>query len=114
MDSKNEKVEALWLEVFPYKSKHSLLTAGVYRPPYASNNTEKGKMLESHIENAYLLIKEMILLGDYNVNFLSSTGFKKHHLVKILHNFNLTQVINSITRPLSKTCLDHACHPGNT
>ena len=112
MDSKNEKVEALWLEVFPYKSKRSLLTAGVYRPP--SNNTEKGKMLGSHIENAYLLIKEMILLGDYNVNFLSSTGFKKHHLVKILHNFNLTQVINSITRPLSNTCLDHACHPGNT
>ena len=112
MDSENEKVEALWLEVFSYKSKRSLLTAGVYLPP--SHNTEQGKMLGSNIENAYFLNKEMILLGDYNVNFLSSTGFKKHHLVKILYNFNLTQVINSITRPLSKTCLDYACHPGNT
>ncbi|CAH3118261.1 unnamed protein product [Pocillopora meandrina] len=36
-------------------------------------------MLGSNIENAYLLIKEMILLGDYNVNFLSSTGYKQHH-----------------------------------
>ena len=27
--------------------------------------------------------------------------------MKILHSFNLTHVLNSITRPLSKTCLDH-------
>ena len=55
----------------------------------------------------------MILLGDFNGNFLSSTDFKKHHLVKILHSFNLTQVVNNITRPLSKTCLDHiwCSHP---
>lgn len=43
MDLESDKVEALWLEVFPYKSKRSLLTAGVYRPP--SNNTEQDKML---------------------------------------------------------------------
>ena len=38
---------------------------------------------------------------------------KKYHLVKILHSFNLTQVVNSITRPLSKTCLNHiwCSHP---
>ena len=53
MDLENNKVEALWLEVFPYKSKHFLLTAGVYRPP--SNNTEQDKILGSNIENAYLL-----------------------------------------------------------
>ena len=97
--------KALWLEVFPYKSKRSLLTAGVYRPP--SNNAEQDKMLGINIENAYLLNKEMILLGDFNVNFLSYIDFKKHYLVKILHSLNLTQVVNSITRPLSKTCLDH-------
>ena len=111
MDLGSDIVEALWLEVFPYKSKRSLLTAGVYRPP--SNNAEQDKMLGINIENAYLLNKEMILLGDFNVNFLSYIDFKKHHLVKILHSLNLTQVVNSITRPLSKTCLDHiwCSHP---
>lgn len=63
MDLESDKVEALWLEVFPYKSKRSLLTAGVYRPP--STNTEQDKMLGTNIENAYLLNKEMILLGDF-------------------------------------------------
>ena len=111
MDLESDIVEALWLEVFPYKSKRSLLTAGVYRPP--SNNAEQDKMLGINIENAYLLNKEMILLGDFNVNVLSYIDFKKHHLVKILHSLNLTQVVNSITRPLSKTCLDHiwCSHP---
>ena len=49
---------------------------------------------------------------DY-LNFLSYIDFKKHYLVKILHSLNLTQVVNSITRPLSKTCLDHiwCSHP---
>ena len=111
MDLESDIVEALWLEVFPYKSKRSLLTAGVYRPP--SNNAEQDKMLGINIESAYLINKEMILLGDFNVNFLSYIDFKKHYLVKILHSLNLTQVVNSITRPLSKTCLDHiwCSHP---
>ena len=64
-------------------------------------------MMGSNIENAHLLNKEMIFLGNFNVNFSSSTDFKEHHLLKIVHSFNLTQVVNSITRPLSKTPLDH-------
>ena len=63
MDLESHKVEALWLEVFPYKSKRSLLTAAVYRPP--STNKEQDKMHGSNIEDAYLLNKEMILLGDF-------------------------------------------------
>ena len=47
------------------------------------------------------------------MTFSFSPDFKKYHLVKILHSFNLTQVVNSITRPLSKTCLNHiwCSHP---
>ena len=47
------------------------------------------------------------------MTFSFPPNFKKYHLVKILHSFNLTQVVNSITRPLSKTCLNHiwCSHP---
>ena len=36
--------EVLWIEVFPFKSKRSLLVAGVYRPP--SSNCSYNVMLE--------------------------------------------------------------------
>ena len=52
----------------------------------------------------------MILLGDFSYLPLI---LKNTTLLKILHSFNLTQVVNNITRPLSKTCLDHiwCSHP---
>ena len=109
MDLESDKVETLRSEVFPYKSKHSLLTAGVYRSP--SNNTEEDKMVGSNIENAYLLNKEMILRGDFNVILLCYTELKKHHC----ENFTqLRSDVNSITRPLSKTCLSFFCGGGAT
>lgn len=75
VDLESDGVEALWIEIYPCKSNRSLLVAGLYRPP--SNNKEQDKKLGDNIENAYLLNKEMILLGDFNVNYLSP-DFKKH------------------------------------
>ena len=100
-----------WISSLKQKQRMDLENNNVYRPP--SNNTEQDKILGSNIENAYLLNQEIILLEDLNVTFSFSPDFKKYHLVKILHSFNLTQVVNSITRPLSKTCLNHiwCSHP---
>ena len=71
------------------------------------------KVLGRNIENVYLLNKEMILLGDFNVDFMCTNNFSKHEFIKILTNLNMTQLVNDITRPFSKSCLDHiwCSHP---
>ena len=61
----------------------------------------------------HLLNKEIILLGDINICYLCNKKFGKHPFIKTLHNLNLSQIVKVITRPLSKTCLDHiwSSHP---
>ena len=65
-------LETLSLETCSYKSKHSLLIAGVYRPPSyeAAENNRVGK----NIENAQLLNREIIILGDFNIDFFRGSG----------------------------------------
>jgi hypothetical protein len=103
-------LEALWLEVCPYNSKRSLFIAGIYRPP--SYKVDEDKKLGKNIENVYLLSKEMVLLGDFNVDYFAK-GFHKHKLIKTLNNLNMSQLVNDITRPVSKSCLNHiwCSHP---
>ena len=57
--------------------------------------------------------KELVILGDFNIDYLNPDSFLKHDLVKTLLNLNLTQLVKCITRPLSNTYLDHiySSHP---
>ena len=104
-------LEVLWLETCPYKSKRPLLIGGAYRPP--SCKAADDKRLGKNIENVHLLNRETILLGDINIDYLCTAKFEKHSLVKTLRNLNMSQLVMEITRPLSKTCLDHiwCSHP---
>ena len=61
-DLENLDLEVIWLEVFPIKSKRSLFISGIYCPPWYSLADDF--RLEKNIEQAYLLSKEPILLGD--------------------------------------------------
>ena len=61
-DLENLDLEVIWLDVFPIKSKRSLFISGIYRPPWYSLADDI--RLEKNIEQAYLLNKEPILLGD--------------------------------------------------
>ena len=105
LDLETNDIEALWLEVYPHKSKRSLLISGVYRPPSVKQeyNINSGK----NIENAHLTNMELIVMGDLNYDFLNSTCFYKQDLVKVLRDLNLNQMVNVVTRPVSGTCLDH-------
>ncbi|XP_031575398.1 uncharacterized protein LOC116309015 [Actinia tenebrosa] len=104
-DLEDSNIEAVWLEGYPFKSKRPILFAGVYRPP--SNSKEKDELLEKNIESAYLLNLETIAIGDINVNYLASSTFKKHCLVRALTSMNFKRLVTQVTRPISKTCLDH-------
>ena len=68
--------------------------------------------LENAMERLYLTNKEIILLGDININYLDENE-RKHRLIKTFSNLGLHQLINEITRPASQSCLDHVytTHP---
>ena len=106
-----DSVESLWLTVCPHNSKRSILVGGVYRPP--SSDKEHDLKIEQNIEMAYLRKQEMIIVGDFNINALDSRLYSKHRLIKSLKSMHLTQLVSTITRPTSKTCLDHVytSHP---
>ena len=48
-DLEDSNLEILWLEIAPFKSKRSLLLAGIYRPP--SSTRADDITLENNIEN---------------------------------------------------------------
>ena len=90
-DLESDDVEAIWLEVFPYKSKRSLFIGSVYRPP--SYKAHENQKLGKNIENVYLKNKETILLGDLNVDYLNSSDFNKHKFIKTLLSLELNNLI---------------------
>lgn len=107
----NDEVESLWLNINPHKSKRPLLVGAIYRPP--GSTVEADTKLELNIEDAYLRNQETYVVGDFNINYLDSVAYNKHHLGKALKSLNLSQVITTVTRPVSSTCLDHVytTHP---
>ena len=51
-------------------------------------------------------------MGDFNLNYFDKT-YNSHRLAKALKTMALSQIVTSVTRPKSGTCLDHcyASHP---
>lgn len=105
LDLEEDSVEVMWLEVYPYRSKRSLLLAGCYRPPSSSKDDDS--KFEKVIERTYLKSIEVILTGDFNIDFINTNTYNKNKLAKSLSHMNFNQVINSVTRPISGSCLDH-------
>jgi hypothetical protein len=71
IDLESKDTESIWFEICPHKSKRSLdlLVSGVYHPPSAKK--EYNIILEKNIENAYLENKELVILGDFNIDYLN-------------------------------------------
>ena len=105
VDLEVDDLEVMWLEVYPFKSKRSLLISVVYRPPNFTNTNDS--QLEENFEQAYLTGQEVIMMGDFNIDFCDKNRFSKHHLSKELKAMNFKQLVNGVTRPASQTCLDH-------
>jgi len=49
-----------------------------------------------------MLNREIIILGDFNIDSLSTEKFRKHPLVKAMRNLIMSQFLNGITRPVAK------------
>ena len=104
-DLESAEVEAIWLEVCPYKSKWSIILGSFYRPP--SSKKDDDIKIEELIERVHLLNKETIIVSDINIDYKDRKNYDKHRLARGLHGMNFKQLVDFITHPVSKTCLDH-------
>ena len=72
----------------------------IYRLP--SSNNANDIDIESNIEGVHLQNKETIIVSDINMDYIS-----KHKLAKGLRSMHFKQLVDFITHPISKSCLDH-------
>ena len=54
-----------------------------------------------------MLNEETIIVSDINIDYKDRKNYDKHRLAKGLRGMNFKQLVDFITRPVSKTCLDH-------
>ena len=112
-DLETNELEAIWLEIKLNKQK-SFLVCYCYRPP--SSTVDWISNMENTIEKAFLLNKEVILLGDFNFNLLQSNTQSKTW-VRTISSLHLNQIIDQPTRvtDTSETLIDHVYTnvPGN-
>ena len=71
MDLEVDNVECLWIEIFQHKAKSFLLTS-VYRPPDGSKylTSNFNNTLDEILETVSSESKEIIMMGDINVNYI--------------------------------------------
>ena len=105
-DLETEEIETLWLEVKNNKQKPFLLCY-CYRPPSATSTWMES--FESMMELAILEAKEIIVMGDFNVNVMNDSSSTRNWLLTT-GSSNLTQLVTKPTRvtPTSETLIDHA------
>ena len=96
-------IESIWLE-FNIDSQ-KLLFAAIYRPP---NDKQFIKNIES-VLNIIHHRKNILLMGDLNIDLAKENLPLTISLNKTLNNFNLTNTIRSFTRVTerSSTLIDH-------
>ena len=104
-------IEALWLEVHLAHCKQFLVGC-VYRPP--SSNVQYVEELCSMLIRVTDMAREVYVLGDFNIDWLSESCPLRKKLNSTALICNLTQMVNKPTRVhcneagrTSATCIDH-------
>ena len=111
LDLEMSGVDAIWVEIFLPKPRGFPLGT-FYRPPNSSDhyNKEFITKVESILELASLNSTEVILMVDFNCDFLAKRTYHQEckHLKSLFKTFNFTQFIDQPTRvsATSSTCLD--------
>ena len=105
-DLETEDTEILWLEVKNNRQKPFLLCY-CYRPPSATSAWIES--FEKSMEHANLEAKEIIVIGDFNINVINDTNSTRNWLLTT-DSLNMTQLVKKPTRvtATSETLIDHA------
>ena len=104
-DLEHDHCESLWIEVKIPQQK-SFTVGYFYRPP--SVDREWLTNIENTLEKAYLENKELILFGDFNINFVNGVC-SNNSWTQITNCYNLVQLVTEHTRvtQTSATTIDH-------
>ncbi len=101
-----DDIECVWAEI-KYPNSPGILVCAVYRAPDYSLNMFMERF-EPIMETAFMENKELIVLGDFNMDY--TNGFDDHQGWKLfIESFSLYQMINTPTRVTeeSATIIDH-------
>ena len=100
-DLECDGIELLWIEIMPPRCV-SFLVCFVYRPPKTISRIDR--YIASNIENALCLGSDIYVLGDFNLDIMKVRNYSLYNDLVLL---GLDQLIHEVTRPESKSCLDH-------
>ena len=107
LDLENDKIECIWIEVL-CKSSKNFLVCCMYRPPSGSRYLpdDLNDQLHDMLSLATRDDKEIIMLGDVNVNYLVKDNNKDFK--EILNLLGLKQLVKEATRicDTTKTLID--------
>ena len=103
-DLECERIECVWLEIFPINSK-SFLVGNIYRHP--NETVSWNEHLDNMCDKILECEKELYLLGDFNRDLMQEVI--KNNWLEYMESFGLYQVINVPTRVTdqSATLIDH-------
>ena len=90
LDLQRSNIETMWFEMRPCH-KRSFLLCFVYRKP--SELVEWIDKFESELSNAISFNSDIVLTGDFNMNFLSPYKPSQKWL-SILETYYLKQIVN--------------------
>ena len=96
----NHNVESIWLEIY-LKNTKPILAGFLYRNP-AERVNWRDRFI-SMMDQVTLESKEIILLGDFNIDLLKP----QRPWIQTYESYNLTQLIDQPTRLKSGTSIDH-------
>ena len=103
-DLECERIECVWLEIFPTNCK-SFLIGNIYRHPNETVNWNEG--FDNYLDKVLECEKEMYLMGDFNRDLMQTNI--KQSWVEYMESFGLHQTVNMPTRVTdqSATLIDH-------
>ncbi len=103
-DLRHHALEVEWIEITHPKTQ-PLLIANVYRP---ESPVQWYEDFTSISDKAFTEGKEMIIIGDINLDYLKPTKLP-NKWTSIVDSYDITQIIKEPTRVTerSKSCIDH-------
>lgn len=104
----NNLIETICIEI-SFHISSPILICFLYRPP--SNSVRWRDELKNMIINLENEVKEVIILGDFNVNVLNRSQYRPLKLITTSYQYE--QLIDKVTRPATNTIIDHiyTTHP---
>ena len=110
-DLQHDSIENIYIEISIKKSK-PLIFGCFYRPPDSSKHLSNNfnDQLNENIERVSKENKEMIIMGDFNINYENDKNSRLHHDIKNIMTFHgFKQIVTTPTRITKDTAtlIDH-------